>query len=252
MELIEPVQHPHEGSRSADDPVRAGSGEFTQRPWEVPAAATEIILVRHGQSAAFVESSPFELVDGQGDPPLSDLGHHQARQVAARLAELEIEAIYATTLRRTVQTANPLAERLGLEVRIECDLREVHLGEWEGGFFRKMAAEAHPAFAEMDSTQDWGALPGAETSASLRGRVRSALTRIHLGHPGARVVAVSHGGAIGAALAEATGATSLAFSSTDNASIARLVILGDRWIVRSYNDTGHLDPSRFSEHQGPT
>jgi probable phosphoglycerate mutase len=252
MESIEPVQHPGDGSRSTVDTDPADNREFGQRPWAVPATATEIILVRHGQSAAFVESSPFVLVDGQGDPPLSDLGHQQAGQVAARLAELEIAAIYATTLRRTVQTANPLAERLGLEIGIESDLREVHLGEWEGGYFRKMAAEAHPAFAEMDATQDWGAIPGAETSASLRSRVRSALTRLHLRHPGERIVVVSHGGAIGAALAEATGATSLAFSSTDNASIARLVILGDRWIVRSYNDTGHLEQDRFPEHQGPT
>ena len=252
MESMEPDQRPRAGSRSAADLDPAENREFTQRPWEVPAAATEIILVRHGQSAAFVESAPFELVDGQGNPPLSDLGHHQARQVATRLAELEIAAIYATTLRRTVETADPLANRLGLEIGIESDLREVHLGEWEGGFFRKMAAEAHPALAEMDATQDWGAIPGAETSVSLRSRVRSALTRLHLRHPGERVVAVSHGGAIGAALAEATGATSLAFSSTDNASINRLVILGDRWIVRSYNDTGHLDDSPRGQHQGPT
>jgi probable phosphoglycerate mutase len=250
MESIEPAQHPHTGSSDANTGI--DNQEFAQRAWSLPPGATEIVLVRHGQSAAYVESSPFTLVDGQGDPPLSDLGLHQAHQVAERLVLLEIAAIYATTLRRTVETANPLAERLGLEIAIESDLREVHLGEWEGGYFRKMAAEAHPAFAEMDATQEWGAIPGAETSASLRSRVRSALTRLHQRHPNERVVAVSHGGAIGAALAEATGAASLAFSATDNASIARLVIVGDRWIVRSYNDTGHLEENQRPHDQGPT
>ncbi|CAM8625156.1 phoE Broad specificity phosphatase PhoE and related phosphatases [Acidimicrobiia bacterium] len=250
MESIKPDQQSQSGSRA--NGLGSDNQEFAQRVWSLPPGATEIILVRHGQSAAFIESTPFDLVDGQGDPPLSDLGRHQARQVAVRLAELEIAAIYATTLRRTVETASPLAAQLGLEIGIESDLREVHLGEWEGGYFRKMAAEAHPALAQMDATQDWGAIPGAETSASLRSRVRSALTRLHLRHPNERVVAVSHGGAIGAALAEATGATSLAFSATDNASIARLVIVGDRWIVRSYNDTGHLDEGQRPSEQGPT
>jgi probable phosphoglycerate mutase len=250
MESIEPIQHPHTGS-SADN-TGGDDPEFTQRAWSLPPGATEIILVRHGQSAAFIESSPFDLVDGQGDPPLSDLGRRQAHQVAAKLVTLQIAAIYATPLRRTVETASPLAEGLGIEIGIEPDLREVHLGDWEGGYFRKMAAEAHPALAEMDATQDWGAIPGAETAASLRSRVRSALTRLHLRHPNERVVAVSHGGAIGAALAEATGATSLAFSATDNASIARLVIVGDRWIVRSYNDTGHLDEDQRPQEQGST
>ncbi len=226
---------------STDQPTSETATQFPQRPFEAPAGATEILLVRHGQSAPFSESDPFALVGGQGDPPLSTLGHEQAELVGARLARLQIDAIYATTLQRTVQTAEPLARRLGLPIRIESDLREVHLGDWEGGYFRKFAAEAHPAFAEMDALQDWGAIPGAESSVDLRSRVRRAIESLHLRHPGERLVIVSHGGAIGAALAEATGARSLAFSATDNASIAHLIVLGDRWVVRRYNDTGHLD-----------
>ena len=135
---------------------------------------------------------------------------------------------------------------------VEPDLREVHLGEWEGGLYRKMAAERHPAFAEMNATQDWGAVPGAESSLELRTRVRSAIERIHSKHPGQRVVVVSHGGAIGAMLAEATGARSLAFASADNASISQLIIHGDRWIVRRFNDTNHLDAELTGGAEAPT
>jgi len=213
---------------------------FSQRPYAVPTGATELFLVRHGQSAAFDPRRPFPLVGGHGDPPLSELGRWQAGRVADRLGGETVDAVYVTTLRRTAETAAPLAARLGLTPVVEADLREVHLGEWEGGLFRQKAAEGHPAFVEMDRTQDWGALPGAESSEALRARVRGAVERLQANHPGQRIVAVSHGGAIGAVLAEATGARSLAFSTSDNASITHLVLFEDRWVVRRFNDTGHL------------
>lgn len=231
---------------------RPTAADFGQRPYEPPPDATEILLVRHGQSASYVDGQPFALVDGQGDPPLSDHGHAQARLVARRLGPVPIDAIYVTTLQRTRQTIDPLATSIGITPIVEPDLREVHLGEWEGGLYRRMAAERHPAFAEMNATQDWGAVPGAETSEQLRTRVRRAIERIHVAHGGQRVVVVSHGGAIGAILAEATGARSLAFASADNASISQLIIHGDRWIVRRFNDTNHLDPSFTGGAEAPT
>jgi probable phosphoglycerate mutase len=214
--------------------------EYGQRPFAAPPGATELLLVRHGQTAAYRPGEPFALVDGQGDPPLTELGHWQAEQVALRLAPTPIDAVYVTTLRRTAQTAAPLLARLGVEAIVEADLREIHLGEWEGGVFREKVANRDPAFLEVERTGDWGAIPGAETFEQLRTRVVAAIERIHAGHPGRRIVAVSHGGAIGAALAHATSCAPMAMSAADNASINHLVILGDRWILRRYNDTGHL------------
>lgn len=226
--------------------------EYGQRPFQAPPGATEILLVRHGQSAPYIEGEPFALVAGQGDPPLSPLGEWQALQVAERLSSVDIAALYVTTLQRTHQTAAPLAARLGLTPTMEGDLREVHLGEWEGGIFRVMAAQGHPAMAEMSAQQDWGVIPGGERSEQLRARVRAAIERIHAAHPGERVVAVSHGGAIGAVLAEASGATTFAFAGADNASISHLVVLGDRWTVRRFNDTGHLAGELSAAAEAPT
>lgn len=214
--------------------------EYGQRPFQAPPGATEILLVRHGQSAAFKDGEPFDLVDGQGDPPLTTHGRWQAAQVGDRLRHVAIDAVYVTNLRRTVQTAEPLLDHLGREASVEPDLREVHLGEWEGGIFRKKVAERDPAFLEVERSQDWSAIPGAESFEQLQRRVVAAIDRIHRTHRGGRVVAVSHGGAIGAALSHATGSRPLAFAATDNASIAHLIVLDDRWILRRYNDTGHL------------
>jgi probable phosphoglycerate mutase len=238
--------------RDVEGGLVAEKAEYGQRSFQAPAGATELLLVRHGQSAPYREGEPFDLVDGQGDPPLSAHGRWQAEQVAERLGHLDIHALYITTLQRTSQTVAPLAAHIGLQPAVEPDLREVHLGEWEGGLFRVKVAEGHPALAEMNSNQEWGAIPGAESSEALRTRVRRAVERIHLAHPGQRVVAVSHGGAIGAVLAEATGSRSLAFSATDNASISHLVVMGDRWIVRRYNDTGHLAGELSAAAEGLT
>lgn len=226
--------------------------EYGQKPFEAPDGATELLLVRHGQSAAYREGEPFLLVDGQGDPPLTDHGHWQAEQVGQRLATASIDAVYVTTLQRTAMTAAPLVARTGLEPIIEADLREIHLGEWEGGVFRKKVADRDPAFLEVERTQDWGAIPGAETFADLQRRVVAAIERIHANHPGQRIVAVSHGGAIGAALAHATGANPLAMSTSDNGSISHLVLVGDRWILRRYNDTGHLGDGLSARAEGLT
>ena len=226
--------------------------EYGQRPFQAPPGATEVLLVRHGQSAAYKDGEPFALVDGQGNPQLTEHGHWQAEQVGKRLAQVEIAAVYVTTLQRTLQTAAPLLTHLDIEPIVEPDLREIHLGEWEGGIFRKKVADRDPAFLEVERTQDWGAIPGAETFAQLQQRVVAALTRIHDAHPGKRVVAVSHGGAIGAALTHATGARPMAFAATDNASIAHLIILGDRWILRRYNDTGHLGGELSAVAEGLT
>jgi len=79
--------------------------EYRQTRFRRPAGATEILLVRHGESEPLVPGNPFPLVDGHGDPALAPEGHEQAERVASRLASQRIDAIYVSTLRRTAQTA---------------------------------------------------------------------------------------------------------------------------------------------------
>jgi 2,3-bisphosphoglycerate-dependent phosphoglycerate mutase len=201
-----------------------------------------LLLVRHGQSAAYLDGRPFDLVGGQGDPPLSAEGARQAKRVCVRLAaEGRIDAIYVSTLRRTAQTAEPLAAQLALTPVVDADLREVHLGDWEGGLFRKMVATGDPVSLRMYTQERWDVIPGAEPAAELTGRIRAVISRLAVANPGQRVVAFTHGGVIGEVLAQATGSRPFAFTGADNASISSLVITGDRWIVRGYNDTAHLD-----------
>jgi 2,3-bisphosphoglycerate-dependent phosphoglycerate mutase len=214
---------------------------YRQQRFQPPPGATELVLVRHGESEAYVDGQPFALVAGQGDPPLSAEGRDQARLACARLAAEKIDAIYVTSLQRTAQTAAPLAAALGLDPQLEADLREVHLGEWEGGEYRKMVAQNHPIIQRVVAEERWDLIPGGEDADRFSGRVRAAILRLAASHPGQRVAAFTHGGVIGQALAAASGSRPFAFLGAANASISRLVITPDRWIVRVYNDTAHLE-----------
>ena len=204
-----------------------------------------MLLVRHGESAAADPDRPFDLVDGHGDPPLHPDGELQSEALGERLAIEHdagetIDAIYVTTLRRTAQTAGPLARRLGLVPAVEPDLREVHLGDWEGGRFRERVAAGDPIVARIFAEERWDVVPGAERYEDFDARTERGLARIVAANPGRRVVVVVHGGVIGQLLHRATGSSPFAFAGADNASISELVDLGQRRILRRFNDTAHL------------
>ncbi|MCK2220359.1 histidine phosphatase family protein [Actinomadura sp. ATCC 31491] len=225
-------------------------GEYRQGRFRPPPGAAEILLVRHGESEPARADRPFPLVDGQGDPGLAPEGREQAERVALRLAAERVDAIYVSTLRRTSQTAAPLAARLGLTPVVEPALREVHLGEWEGGLFRRMVAEGHPVARRMAAEERWDVIPGAEPAAAFSVRVREVLDKLAAAHPGGRIVVVTHGGVIAEALAAATGSRPFAFLGADNASVSHLVVAGPRWVLRRFNDTAHLTPV-FSTTSAP-
>lgn len=217
--------------------------EYRQHRFRPPPGSTELLLVRHGESAPAREGVDFPLVDGQGDPPLAPEGEAEAEAVGARLALERIDAIYVTTLRRTAQTAAPLARRTGLQPVVEPDLREVHLGEWEGGIYRKMVMEGHPAAVRCFTEERWDALPGGEDPDHFARRVRAGVLRIAEAHPDGRAAVFTHGGVIGEILRQAGQTRPFAFIGSDNGSISQVVILPERWIIRRFNDTAHLEPT---------
>lgn len=181
---------------------------------------------------------------GHADPHLHPHGQAQAARVATRLAGEYLKAIYVSPLSRTKETAAPLLDLLGLHARVEPNLREVHLGEWEGVRARKYFAEGHPVAKQIIEQERWDLAPGAEPDEEFRKRITGAVSRIADRHEGETVAIFSHGGVIGRLLAEASGSRRFAFTTPDNGSISHLVIHGDRWTVRCFNDTAHLS-SRY-------
>ena len=238
------------GDEVYDDPIPDATAlaasdtevrQFEQQRWIRPPGATEVLLVRHGASQAFIPGEPFPMLGTQGNPALAPAGHAQAAMAARRLATEPIGALYVSSLQRTQQTFAPLAERLGLTPTVEPDLREVALGEWDGGLIRQHAADNHPLYERLHIERRWDVIPGAESNEQLIGRCMGALERIADAHPDQLVAACVHGGVIGAVLAHITGSTPFSFGGSDNCSITQVVRCDGDWVLRRFNDCSHLD-----------
>jgi probable phosphoglycerate mutase len=216
---------------------------FEQHRYAPPPDSVEVVLVRHGASEAALPGQSFAMIDGQGDPALSPVGKEQARSVAATLSSESFSGIFASSLRRTQETAAPLAAATGLEVAVLPDLREINLGELEGGEYRIKVAEGDPLVAEIARQERWDVIPGAESPEQFSGRLRTAIAEIAATVPaGTTAVAFVHGAVIGDLCALATGSRPFAFLNADNGSISSLVVHGDgSWLLRSFNETRHLD-----------
>lgn len=224
-------------------PEKTEAKGFEQHRYAPPGDSVELVLVRHGASEAAVPGQNFAMVDGQGDPALSPVGREQARSVAAALGGETFSGLFASSLRRTQETAAPLAEATGLAVTVLPALREINLGELEGGAYRIKVAEGDPLVAEIALQERWDVIPGAESPEEFSGRLRAAIAEIVATVPvGTTAVAFVHGAVIGDLCALATGSRPFAFLNADNGSISSLVVHADgSWLLRSFNETRHLD-----------
>ena len=206
---------------------------YPQHSWTLPGDATEVLLVRHGASQAAVAGEPFEMIEGgHADPPLAPEGEAQAQAVGARLAAAPPDALFVTPLQRTAQTAAPLVAATGLEPAVVPDLREVHLGDWEGGELRVRFAHRDPMVAEIFARQRWDVIPSAEPSEAFAERV-AARRRAVVAQtgPGRRAVAVVHGGVIAEIARQAIDAPRARLRPCRERLDHPLVVFGDgRWL----------------------
>jgi probable phosphoglycerate mutase len=131
------------------------------------------------------------------------------------------------------------------------ELREVHLGELDGGAFRIAVRRRDPIVAQVFREQRWDAIPGAETMEAFAARTRAGLARMVEGlQPGTTIAAVVHGGVIGELCRQASDSRPFAFVHADNGSLSRLVLLPEgHWWVRSFNEGAHVRQAALSpEH----
>ena len=221
---------------------------IAQERWQAPPDATRLWLVRHGATEHAHPGRRFALRDGQGDPSLSAQGELQAELVCRRLlAEHHIEpfaAVYTTPLVRTAQTVAAFSDATGLDTVVDARLREVHLGEWEGGELRVRIAAGDATARRLFAEQRWDVLPGGEPNEQVAERLHEAVTEIAVRHRGRRVVLSSHGFVVGQLCAMAVGVEGFALAHAENASITELVVDGGTWRLQRFNDCAHLDASR--------
>ena len=202
--------------------------------------ATELILVRHGASAAAVPGEPFELIEGESNPRLSPEGEAQARAVADRLAREPVAGVFISTLDRTAADRRSVDGALtGLEPVVLADLREVHVGELEGGRFRIAFADRDPVIVRLLAEQRWEVIPAPRPSCTGDPRARGGRAGRRRRRPGSAAVVVTHGGVIAELCRQATAAS--CSRPARRTPRSRGSWSGRRWLAAAlYNDTTHL------------
>ncbi len=203
---------------------------------------TTFVLLRHGET----HLTPEKRFSGSGgtDPELSEKGRWQAERAAEALAARgSIQAVVASPMLRTRQTAETVAARLGLEVRYEEGLREVDFGAWEGLTFAEVQ-ERHPedltAWLGSAKARPTG---GGESFTTLTHRVGVARDKILARHPGKTVLVVSHVSPIKTLVRLALGAPPDALYRMELSAAALCAVqyyADGNASLRLLNDTGHL------------
>ncbi|BDH10457.1 bifunctional RNase H/acid phosphatase [Streptomyces hygroscopicus] len=234
------AQAADEAAETAEETVSASAPSVGWGPDVGPPST--FVLLRHGETPL----TPEKRFSGSGgtDPALSAAGRRQAEATAAGLAARgTIQAIVSSPLRRCQETAGAVAERLGLEVRIEEGLRETDFGAWEGLTFAEVQ-ERYP-----DDLDAWlgsakvAPTGGGESFATVSRRVAVARDKLLARYAGRTVLLVTHVTPVKTLVRLALGAPpeSLFRMELSAASLSVVAYYSDgNASLRLLNDTSHL------------
>ena len=193
----------------------------------------EIVLVRHALPLRV------ELETGIADPELGAEGHEQAAKMAAYLGTEDIEAIFVSPLRRAIETARPLEQRLGITDKVVDGVAEFDRNSREYVPMEELRAANDPRWEKL-MRGEWDGADGNPNE--FKTRVVQSIEDIIVRNPGGRVVVVCHGGVINQYLAHVLQIeTQVGFFYPQYTSIHRVAASrsGKRSIV-SINEAAHL------------
>ena len=213
------------------------------------AALTNVLLVRHGETAWNAERR----LQGHLDIALNGEGERQAAAVARALAKVRIDAVISSDLQRASQTAQAIATAHQLPVQVEKALRERCYGGFEGLLYAEIEQRFPREFAKWQARDVDAVLPaGANLGESFRefyDRATAAIFARAARCPGQTIVLVAHGGVLECAYRCALGMsleTPRTFS-IPNASINRFTVQDDKLTLISWGEVGHLQQVAMDE-----
>jgi probable phosphoglycerate mutase len=207
--------------------------------------ATRVIAIRHGETAWNVDTR----IQGQLDIPLNDTGRWQARRLAQALADEPLHAVYASDLGRALETAQALAEAVGLEVVTDPGLRERGFGIFEGRTWKEIEQQWPDLSARWRQRDPEFGPEGGETLASFYDRCIRTASRIAAAHTGQSIALVAHGGVLDC-LYRAGSRIALQAPRTwelGNAGINRLLYTAEGFTLVGWGDTFHLEDDALDE-----
>ncbi|HUP85653.1 MAG TPA: MSMEG_4193 family putative phosphomutase [Acidimicrobiales bacterium] len=165
-----------------------------------PVLPTTVLYVRHGQTPTTGSVLPGRAKGLH----LADTGKRQAEAVAERLQAMKaVDALYASPLERTRETAAPIGKARGLKVVADRGLLECDFGEWTGRNLKDLMKL--PEWSTVQRYPSGFRFPGGESFAEMQTRITGAVAALVARHPGGTIVCVSHADPIKAAVAAALG-----------------------------------------------
>jgi probable phosphoglycerate mutase len=211
---------------------------------------TQLILIRHGETVWNQEGR----MQGQSDSPLSEIGVHQARRLAGRLARMTFSALYSSDLGRAHYTARSIADATGHAIVLDERLRERNFGVFEGLTAAEINASYPDEYARFRRRDPAYVMSGGESAAAFRERCLGCLLEFAERHAGSSIVVVTHGLVLDAAY---RAAHALGFDQPRpvpllNASLNFFRCNGERWHCELWGDVGHLDEAVITRFESGT
>jgi broad specificity phosphatase PhoE/ribonuclease HI len=231
------VRDPEPFEEPLDEPKAAPSAGWSGDV----GAPTTFVLLRHGETAL----TPEKRFSGSGgtDPELSEKGRWQAQRAADSLAARgTIQAVVSSPLARCRQTADTVAARLGLDVRIDEGLRETDFGAWEGLTFAEVK-DRYPTELDAWLASPKTAPPGGESFASVARRIAVSRDKLLARYAAKTVLLVTHVTPVKTLVRLALGAPpeSLFRMELSAAAFSAVAYYADgNASLRLLNDTSHL------------
>ncbi len=209
---------------------------------------TRVLLIRHGATVLSAE----DRFAGSTDVLLSDEGRAQATALGERLADAELAAVYASPMKRTVETASLIAAPHKLGLTTDAGLREIDHGRWEQLTRREVEARFPEEYSNWEADPFTFAPEAGESGLSVMARALPVVRRIVVAHTGKTVAVVSHKATIRLVLCSLLGIDARGYRDRLDQSPACLNALDFKDPVRArlvvYNDTSHYASRPAKSH----
>jgi broad specificity phosphatase PhoE len=198
-----------------------------------------LYIVRHGVT----DWNQSQCIQGQLDIPLNDAGRSQAALVAERLASLGATALYSSDLLRAYETAQIIAQAVGLQIIQKPSLREMHFGAWQGLTVDEIRERDPECYAARREQPHDVPPPGGEVWRQFYQRSVKSIHDILHATDAERVIVATHSGVCTVLGLEALGLgyTGKRPFGNANCAIHTIAVEGDWWEALSLNDVSHLE-----------
>ena len=201
---------------------------------------TTVLFIRHGENEW---TKTHKLAGRTPKVHLNEQGRKQAEALRKRLAGVKLDALYASPLERTVETAQAIANHHPLEVQQNPGLLEVDYGKWTGKKIKKLAKKK--SWHTIQHYPSEASFPGGETMYQMQSRFVQEVNRLVAQHPGQTIALVGHADLIKSAVANYLGVHFDLFQRIviSTASITTIAFTPAGPRVIAVNDTNHNPPA---------